>query len=102
MKNVDVLSGLGGGFDAQAMLQHAEMRLAYILYCCGLEPESLSSLTIDEIVQAIRISFPKYSDVSQEMQFPKNILIKYSFILVLAARRAWFDRQIALAEILNG
>jgi hypothetical protein len=102
MRLVNLNEDPNGGFDALSMLQQAEMKLAYVMYACGMNPQDLSTTTIDEIVGAIRESFPKYSDVSPGLEPTKHVILKYSFILVSAARRAWFDRQIALAEVGNG
>jgi hypothetical protein len=104
--------------DAQGNLSYIEKQLAYFMLLVGLNPESLDSITIDEILTAARNlskiatdrnneSLPTIS-ISEEQGdiiagAPEDVLLKNQRIfLILNIRRFWYWRQLAIGALSRG
>lgn len=98
-------------FNAQENLKYIEKQLAYFMYLIGLNPESLDTVTIDELLAATR-NFSKVDrqnssavalNESQSNVFagtPEDVYLKNQRIfLILNIRRLWYWRQLAIGAL---
>jgi len=95
-------------YDVEANISDLEKTIYKVMFVCGIGHLSINSVTIDEIVDAIRATFPvnPSSNVGTDsvMQLPKSANPGYEFlnknhaILIRELRWAWFDYQIAKYE----
>jgi len=103
-------------FDAQKNIEYVEKQLAYFMMILGLDPNSLDTVTIDELLDAAR-DFSKvnrgqisniYNVVENIGNTPKDIYAgspEYVFLknqrifLILSIRRFWYWRQLALGAL---
>lgn len=88
-------------YDRAADLDYVEKQLVQILYCLGYDESVLDSITIDELIGAIREQHP-YVRLSQGMPVlpASSLLLKERNIkMVMTARRLWHKRNLAKAAV---
>jgi hypothetical protein len=90
-------------FSAESELAFVEEKLYEILFTVGITDFVLDELTIDDIVLAIRNMVPFTKNESYGDTYiidpSSTILNSMSIFLIGNARRLWFRRQIAKAEL---
>lgn len=95
-------------YDQAADLEDAELEIATILFILGLNGETVSSYTIDEIIDAISTVFcfsdQTYIEGSNTyVTYPKtasrDVISKMSYTLKTGVRRAWRRMQLAQGQV---
>lgn len=92
-------------YDAGLDVEANECELAKIMFAVGLDPSNMNSITIDEILEAIDLTFG-YDDRSyihvdgmDFYSFPQtasnDLLKKTNAMLVIVSRRLWRWRHLA-------
>lgn len=93
-------------YDAHADINWQEFEILKLLFICGINPESIDTVTIDEIVAEIELVFAydtrNFLDAKEAGDFnpfPKtasnNLLVKLQNQLWFCARRLWRARHLA-------
>lgn len=88
--------GDGPLYSPEKDIERAELKLAQICYIAGLDGANLDSLTIDEIIAAIRESF-RYTSPQTSSTEPAAVdwNRQANFHLIIQARKYWWNRQLA-------
>lgn len=83
-------------YDASADIDRAELKLAQICYTVGLNGSNLDTLSIDEIIAAIRTHYRYTSPLGTSAE-PAAVdwNRQANFHLVIQARKYWWTRQLA-------
>jgi hypothetical protein len=93
----------GSLYDASKDLQRAEEKLLEIIYIAGLENTDIDTVTIDDIVSALRSSFHYTTSVSLSYySAATDYLRQENFHLVIQARKYWWYRQLAKGALNRG
>lgn len=92
-------------YDANSNISDLEQTISKVMMIGGLNPSNINSVTIDEIVEAVRATFlvgsSNQNDSQGVMQLPPRanpgyeFASKYKSMLLREVRWAWFDYQIA-------
>jgi hypothetical protein len=86
----------GNLYDATKDLERSEQKIAELAYIAGLDPTDLDTVTIDELIQALRAVFPYTSPVGISYNVCATDFIRQeNFHLVIQARKYWWYRQLA-------
>lgn len=80
-------------YDSAANIADIEKTISKTMMLCGLNPENINTITIDEIIDAIRSTFP--IDKSDSSEAGHQFIGKIHQSIIKEARWAWFDYQIA-------
>jgi hypothetical protein len=107
-------------YDAQKDLDYIEYNILYFMNIIGMNPENLSSITIDELVEAARAmaivvsTRPSESNIFSSGEGlpdatlsyhsePDYLYLKSQRIHLLSSiRRFWYLRQVALGALNRG
>jgi hypothetical protein len=96
MKRTRVVATDGPLYSPEKDLDRIESKLYEICKIAGIEEENLDNLTIDELVNTLRITFfyssPKGASFSPAAI---DLLRQENFHLVIQARKYWWYRQLA-------
>lgn len=88
-------------YDATTDLGYIEEQLVQLLYILGYDESALDSITIDELIGAIREQHP-YVRLSQDTPIlpASSLLLKERNIkMVMTARRLWHKYTLAKAVV---
>jgi hypothetical protein len=88
-------------YDGAADLDYVEKQLVQILYSLGYDESALDSITVDELIGAIREQHPYVRPNEGTPILPaSSLLLKERNIkMVMTARRLWHKRTLAKATI---
>ena len=83
-------------YDAASEIERSELKLAQICYTVGLNGSSLSALSIDEIIAAIRTHYRYTSPLASSTE-PAAVdwNRQANFHLIIQARKYWWTLQLA-------
>jgi hypothetical protein len=96
-------STTGNLYDAAKDLQRSEEKIAEIAFIAGIDSSDLDTLTIDDLVEALRNSFPYTSPTSFSYDVCATDYIRQeNFHLVIQARKYWWYRQLAIGAQSRG
>lgn len=101
-------------YNVEADLEYIEKNLFYLAYSVGLTPESLSSLTIDDFMDAVK-NVVKISSVKTDnaniidagvalyRESPEFLYLRaQKYSLISNIRRFWYLRQLAIGASNRG
>jgi hypothetical protein len=99
-------------FDSHSLHSDATCDIATLMMICGMDISGISLITIDEIIEKIRDSYPYALSESITLAVSDDELTLYSpysrwlrvenLSLVRRLRRAWFNMEFAREVELNG
>jgi|13_taG_2_1085334.scaffolds.fasta_scaffold00348_3 hypothetical protein len=88
-------------YNAVADLAHVERELITVMYSLGMNTETISSSSFDEIVAGIKSTFP-FIRLEQGHTLASNDALKeINVLLMVNVRRLWHRWQLA-ESIVNG
>lgn len=101
-------------YNAEEDLKYIEKNIFYFAYCVGLNPTSLETLTIDELMSAVK-NVVKLSSTRKDglglfgeagslyEESPEYMYLRAQKIsLIRNIRRFWYLRQLAIGAINRG
>lgn len=101
-------------YNAEQDLKYIEENIALLMYIVGLDPDNISTITIDELVNSARdiakVSSVRTSGTGLSTESLKlyrdepslSYLRSQRISLIASIRRFWYLRQLALGAINRG
>jgi hypothetical protein len=83
-------------YDPTSDLERIESKLTELCFIAGIDTD-LDSITIDELVTALRVNYRYTTPLAMATNEPAatDWLRKLNFNLVIQARKYWWNRQLA-------
>lgn len=98
-------TGLNDIFDASGLYAEATAEIATIMLILGIDIIEINSITIDNIIEKIKIIYPYVKSSSQQITNGQDdvsvqsaysrVLMTESMSLIRRIRRSWFNMEFA-------
>lgn len=90
-------------YDATKDLERTERKLLELIYIAGLDNTDIDTVTIDELIEALRKGFVYTSAVGNSYNIGATAFLREeNFHLVIQARKYWWYRQLAKGALSRG